>query len=150
VLAGLSLGHGRAHIARAVLEAGGYALRHVADPIRGAGIRMDRLVVSGASDRLRPIAAMRADILGIPVEVPVLGETAAVGAAILAAIGTGVHADARSAIRGMVRIAARAEPRPEASAHYDEMYAVYRALYPATADLQHRLADLGEASATGA
>jgi xylulokinase len=150
VLAGLSLGHGRAHIARAVLEAGGYALRHVAEPIRGAGIRMDRLVVSGASDRLRPIAAMRADILGIPVEVPVLGETAAVGAAILAAIGTGVHADARSAIRGMVRIAARAEPRPEASAHYDEMYAVYRALYPATADLQHRLADLGEASATGA
>jgi xylulokinase len=143
VLAGLSLGHGPAHIVRAVLEAGGYALRHVAEPITRAGLRIDRLVVSGATDRLRPIAAMRADILGIPVDVPVLADTAAVGAAILAATGTGVHPDARAAIRAMVRIAERAEPRADAGARYDELYRVYRELYPATADIQHRLADLG-------
>jgi xylulokinase len=146
VLAGLSLDHGPAHIVRAVLEAGGYALRHVAEPITRAGLRIDRLVVSGASHRLRPIAAMRADILGVPVDVPVLADTAAVGAAILAAIGTGVHADARSAIRAMVRIAERAEPHAGFRDRYDELYRVYRKLYPATADLQHRLADLGDAS----
>ncbi len=145
VLAGLSLGHGRGHVIRAVLEAGGFALRHVAEPITAAGIRMGRLVVSGASDRMRRIARMRADILGVPVDVPVLAETAAVGAAILAALGAGVHPDARAAIRAMVRIAERAEPRPEAQRRYDELYAVYRALHPATADLQHRLADLAEA-----
>lgn len=148
VLAGLSLGHGGAHITRAVLEAGGYALRHVAEPIADAGIRMRRLVVSGASDHLRPIAQMRADTLGVPVDVPALADTAAVGAAILAATGTGVHEDARSAIRAMVRIAERAEPRPDAYARHDQVYGVYRALYPATADLQHRLADLGDASPT--
>jgi xylulokinase len=147
VLAGLSLGHGRGHIARAVLEAGGYALRHVAEPISAAGIAISRLVVSGAADRLQRIAPMRADILGVPVDVPALADTAAVGAAILAAVGTGVHADTRSAIRAMVRIAARAEPRADARARYDELYRVYRALYPATADLQHRLADLGDAPA---
>jgi xylulokinase len=145
VLAGLSLEHGRGHVARAVLEAGGFALRHVAEPIVGAGIAIRRLVVSGASDRLRRIAAMRADTLGVSVDVPALADTAAVGAAILAATGTGIHADARSAIRAMVRIAERAEPRPDARARYDELYAVYRALHPATADLQHRLADLAEA-----
>lgn len=144
VLTGLSLGHGAAHITRAVLEAGGYALRHVAEPISEAGVRIRRLVVSGASDRLRRIAPMRADILGVPVDAPELADTAAVGAAILAATGTAIHADARSAIRAMVRIAARAEPRPEAMARYDRLYGVYRALYPATADLQHRLADLGD------
>lgn len=145
VLAGLSLGHGRGHVARAVLEAGGYALRHVAEPITAAGIRIDRLVVSGASDRMRRIAPMRADILGVPVDVPVLAETAAVGASILAAVGVRVHPDARTAIRAMVRMAERAEPRPEAQRRYDELYAVYRALHPATAELQHRLADLAEA-----
>jgi xylulokinase len=150
VLAGLALGHGPAHIVRAVLEAGGYALRHVAEPITGAGIRIDRLVVSGASDRLRPIAQMRADILGVPVDVPALADTASVGAAILAATGVGLHPDARAAIRAMVRIAERAEPRPEACARHDQLYQVYRALYPATADLQHRLADIGDANRSSA
>jgi xylulokinase len=148
VLTGLSLGHGPAHIVRAVLEAGGYALRHVAEPIADAGIRIRRLVVSGASDRLRPIVQMRADTLGVPVDVPALADTAAVGAAILAATGTGVHPDARAAIRAMVRVAERAEPRPDACARHDQAYRVYRALYPATADLQHRLADLGDARRT--
>jgi xylulokinase len=145
VLMGLSLGHGRAHIVRAVLESGGYALRQVAEPIAQAGIRMRRLVVSGASERMRPIAQLRADILGVPVDVPVLAETAAVGAAILAATGAGIHADARSAIRAMIRIGARAEPRPDAQARYDELYQVYRELYPATAAIQHQLADLDDA-----
>jgi xylulokinase len=145
VLAGISLGHGPGHIVRAVLEAGGYALRHVAEPISEAGIRIRRLVVSGAADHLRPIAQLRADTLGVPVDVPALGDTAAVGAAILAATATGVHPDAHAAIRAMVRIAERAEPRPEACARHDELYRVYRDLYPATADLQHRLADIGEA-----
>jgi xylulokinase len=143
VLAGLSLAHGGPQIMRAVLEAGGFALRHVAQPILVAGIRIDRLVVSGAADRMRRIAALRADILGVPVDVPVLADTAAVGAAILAAVGTGVHADARSAIRAMVRVAERAQPDVASRGRYDQLYAVYRELYPATADLQHRLADLG-------
>lgn len=145
VLAGLALGHGRGHIARRVLEAGGYALRHVAEPITAAGIHIRRLVVSGAADRLLPIASMRADILGIPVDVPALADTAAMGAAILAAVGAGIHPDARTAIRAMVRITERAEPRADARARYDELYAVYRALHPATVGLQHRLAALGEA-----
>jgi xylulokinase len=149
VLTGLSLGHGPAHIVRAVLEAGGYALRHVAEPIADAGIRIRRLVVSGASDRLRPIAQMRADTLGVPVDVPALADTAAVGAAILAATGTGVHEDATAAIRAMVRIAERAEARPDAGARHELAYRAYRALYPATAEIQHRLADIGAASGTG-
>lgn len=144
MLAGLSLDHGRGHVVRAVLEAGGYALRHVAEPIRDAGIEPRRLVVSGAAERIHGTARMRADILGLPVDVPVVADTAAAGAAILAAVGAGVHPDARSAIRSMVRIERRIEPDPATRTTYDELSAVYRALYPATATLQHRLADIGE------
>jgi len=146
VFAGLSLAHRRGHLARAVLEAGGFALRHVAEPIRERGIHLERLVMSGATDRLRPAAQMRADILGLPVDIPAVPDTAAVGAGILAAIGTGAHPDARTAIRAMVRITARLEPRDETRARYDEMYAIYREFYPRTADLMHRLADIGESS----
>ena len=104
VFAGLGIAHGRGHLARAVLEAGGFALRHVAEPIREQGIQLERLVMSGATDRLPPVAQMRADILGLPVDIPAVPDTAAVGAGILAAVGIGAHPDARAAIRAMVRI----------------------------------------------
>ena len=144
MFAGLGTIHGRGHLARAVLEAGGFALRHVAEPIREQGILLERLVMSGATDRLRPVAQMRADILGIPVDIPAVPDTAAVGAGVLAAIGIGAHPDARAAIRAMVRIQARLEPRTETRSRYDELYAIYRALYPRTADLLHRLADIAD------
>jgi len=147
VFAGLSLAHGRGHLARAVLEAGGFALRHVAQPIRASGIRVERLVMSGATERLLPVARMRADILGMPVDIPAVPDTAAVGAGILAAVGAGAHVDARTAIRAMVRITARLEPDPATRARYDAMYAIYRELYPCTSDLLHRLADIGDDSA---
>ncbi|MCY7419446.1 MAG: hypothetical protein LH650_13325 [Chloroflexi bacterium] len=146
VFAGLGLAHGRGHLVRAVLEAGGFALRHVAQPIRDSGIRLDRLVMSGATERLLPVARMRADIVDMPVDIPAVPDTAAVGAGILAAVGTGAHVDARAAIRAMVRITTRLEPRAEFAARYDELYAIYRELYPATAGLLHRLADVADAS----
>ena len=149
VFAGLSLAHGRGHLMRAVLEAGGFALRHVAEPIRSSGIRLDRLVVSGASDRFLPAAQMRADILGLPVDVPAVPDTAAVGAGILAAVGIGAYADAGDAIRAMVRITTRLEPQERWRTRYDELYAIYRELYPATSGLMHRLADLADRSQAG-
>ena len=42
VLAGLTLAHGRGHIARAILEASALAIRHVATPMLAAGVRVDR------------------------------------------------------------------------------------------------------------
>ncbi len=145
VFAGLGLAHGRGHLTRAVLEAGGFALRHVAEPIRGHGIHArDAWSCRGPPTDSCPLAQMRADILGLPVDIPAMPDTAAVGAGILAAVGTGAHPDARAAIRAMVRITARLEPRPWTRGGYDELYAIYRALYPRTADLIHRLADLAD------
>jgi len=144
MFAGLSLAHDRGHLTRAVLEAGGFALRHVAEPIRASGIRLDRLVMSGATQRMRPVAQMRADILGVPVDVPAVPDTAPVGAGILAAVGIGAHPDAQRAIHAMVRITTRVKPRMAHRARYDELYAIYRELYPRTSELLHRLADVGD------
>ena len=40
VLAGLTLGHGRGHIARAIVEASALAIRHVAAPMLAAGVEV--------------------------------------------------------------------------------------------------------------
>ena len=82
VFAGLSLAHGRGHLVRAVLEAGAFALRHVAEPIRGARAS----VSSGWWCPGRPTASCpwprcAPTSWACPVDVPAVPDTAALGAA---------------------------------------------------------------------
>ncbi len=53
VLAGLTLGHGRGHIARAIVEASALAIRHVAAPMLAAGVEVTEMRVCGGPARSR-------------------------------------------------------------------------------------------------
>jgi sugar (pentulose or hexulose) kinase len=139
---GLTLGHGRAHLARAVLEAAALALRHVAAPILAAGLRIDQLVVTGGTARGDTWNRIKADVLGVPVTVPQVPETAVLGAAILGATAVEWHADVRAAIGAMVRIDHRLEPDPARAARYDALYEAYVELWPAIAPTVRRLRGL--------
>jgi len=139
VFAGLTLTHGRGHLARAMLEGGAFALRHVAEPIVASGIEVRQMVVSGGTAATRLWSQVKADVTGFPIAIPVVAETATLGAAVLAVLGLGAYPDAPAAMRAMVRIAERLEPRRALRPRYDALYGVYRELYPATADLVHRL-----------
>jgi sugar (pentulose or hexulose) kinase len=139
---GLTLSHGRAHLARAVLEAAALALRHVAAPILAAGLRIDELVVTGGTARDDTWNRIKADVLGVTVAVPAVRETAVLGAAILGATAVGWHADVRAAIGAMVRIDHRIEPAPAVAARYDALYQAYVKLWPAIAPTVRRLREL--------
>jgi len=139
VLAGLSLGHGRGHIARAIVEASALAIRHVAAPMLAAGVRVTEMRVCGGPARSPFWNQVKADVTGFGVAVPAVLETAVLGSAILAAVGTGAHRDLPSAIRAMTRIDTRIEPRRELGATYDTLFDAYVALYPATAPVLRRL-----------
>jgi xylulokinase len=136
---GLSLRHTRAHMTRAILEAAALAIRHVAQPILEAGIEVAAMRACGGPARSDLWNQIKADVTGFPVEVPRARETAGVGAAIVAAVGVGAHADLPSAIRSMTAIDRRFEPLPEAAATYDRVYEAYVALYPALAPIVRRL-----------
>lgn len=141
VLAGLTLGHGRGHIARAIVEASALAIRHVADPMLAAGVRVSAMRACGGPARSAFWNAVKADVTGFTVLVPEVLETALLGSAILAAVGTGAYADLRVAIGAMTRIASRIEPRSDRAPLYDRIYAAYVGLYPATAPLLRPLQD---------
>ena len=128
---GLTLQHGRAHLARAVLEASALAIRHVATPILAAGVHVTAMRVAGGPARSPTWNQIKADVTGFPVEVPRISETAVAGSAILAAVGVGAHPDLRSGIRAMTAIEARLEPDPERAAVYDRTYAAYTSIHPA-------------------
>jgi xylulokinase len=143
VLAGLTLSHGRGHIARAIIEASALAIRHVAMPMLAAGVTVTAMRACGGPARSEAWNQVKADVTGFPVLVPAVLETAVLGSAILGAVGIGAHGDLPSAIRSMTRIERRLEPRAELAATYDRAFAAYTALYPAVSPVMRPLANAG-------
>ncbi|HEX3173338.1 MAG TPA: glycerol kinase GlpK [Solirubrobacterales bacterium] len=109
-IVGLTRGSGRAHLARAALEAIAYqTVDAVRAEERAAGERLSELKADGAAVANRWLMQFQADALGAPVVVPEIAETTALGAAYLAGIATGVWSGDQVAT--MWREAARYEPR---------------------------------------
>lgn len=139
VLAGLTLAHGRGHVARAIVEASALAIRHVAGPMLAAGVQVTEMRVCGGPARSTFWNGVKADITGFPVVVPAVLEAAVLGSAILGAVAIGAHRDLPSAIRAMTSVAGRIEPRRDLAPLYDRVFEAYVGLYPATAPLLRSL-----------
>jgi glycerol kinase len=100
---GLTRGTGRAHLARAVVEAMAWQTRDVVDAMTAASGRVvTELRADGGASVMDVLCQFQADVLGVPVRRPVVRETTALGAAYLAGIAEGVWpspADAAAAWR---------------------------------------------------
>jgi glycerol kinase len=109
-IVGLTRDSGRAHLARAALEAIAY---QTVDAVRAqeaaAGAPLAVLKADGGAVVNAWLMQFQADVLGAPVVVPEIAETTALGAAYLAGIATGVWS--REQVGEMWREAARYEPR---------------------------------------
>jgi glycerol kinase len=109
-IVGLTRGSGRAHLARAALEAIAY---ETVDAVRAqeaaAGKRLELLRADGGATVNRWLMQFQADVLGVPVSVPQIAETTALGAAYLAGIATGAWT--LEQVGEMWREADRYEPR---------------------------------------
>ena len=90
-LVGLTRGTGRAHLARAALEAIAYQSRDVLDAMAGdAGAPIRTLRVDGGAAANDFLCQFQADMLGVEVLRPAVTETTGLGAAYLAGVGAGL------------------------------------------------------------
>ncbi len=101
VISGLSFASGRAEIARAALEAMAHQTQDLAAAFAADGAPWSRLRIDGGMSANDWMAQDLADILDLEVERPDFVETTALGAAMLAAVGCGMHEDLRSAAAAM-------------------------------------------------
>lgn len=124
-IAGLSLGHGRAHIARAIMEACACELRECLEPLLDHGMEVRSVRSLGGAARSDLWLQMKADLLGVPVERPECTDAASVGAAALAATGVGHFASVHEAAQAWYRPGCQIRPDPERSATYEEIYCRY-------------------------
>ena len=136
---GLSLYHTRAHLYRAVLEGVSFALRHnIEAGAKVARVLDDKLIVVGGAAHSDLWMQIVADTTGFPVLTIAQDVEAALGAALLAALGVGLVTP-EQAVAGWVTLVPRARPRPHAQGIYDRLFRVYTELYPALKGSMHRL-----------
>jgi glycerol kinase len=109
-IVGLTRGATRAHLARAALEAMAYQAVDAVRAMERAGAEpLAELRADGAATVNRWLMQFQADVLGVPVVVPEVAETTAMGAALLA--GVGAELLTLDQVRGPGDERARYEPR---------------------------------------
>lgn len=111
----------------ATIQSLGYGTRHILEAMRGAGMVVDTLVVSGGLARNRLFVREIADICNCPVIVPETAEPVLLGAAMLGAVACGRYPDTNAAMVAMACAGSAIEPRGGGiAAYHDRKYAVQR------------------------
>jgi autoinducer 2 (AI-2) kinase len=124
-------GSGRAAGIRAVEEAAAYVVRGHLGIIRElTGAPVSELTFSGGAAKGALWPQIIADVLGVPVHVPVVTESSALGAALCAGTGAGLYARLTDLEGELRKRAATFEPQPAAVAAYAERYERWLELYP--------------------
>ncbi|MEA2357945.1 MAG: xylulokinase [Solirubrobacteraceae bacterium] len=133
---GLSLRHDAGALARAVLEGVAFGLRDALDLVEDLGGRPATGRVSGGGARSELWLSIIASVLELALEVTVVDEGAAYGAALLGGVAAGVWDGPRQAVDACVRVTRTVEPRPDWVQAYAPVRERFRALYPALRPLQ--------------
>jgi len=95
------------------------------------GRKCDEVVFTGGASKGRLWPRVLADVVGLPVKVPAVKESTALGAAMFAGIGADLYPDLATASRQAVSFERTVDPDPDTHARYQELYAEWLRVYQA-------------------
>jgi xylulokinase len=131
---GLSLRHGKSHMARSVMEGATYAMKDSLEITKSMGIPVKEIRVSGGGARSSFWRQMQADIYGQSVVTINAEEGPAYGVALLAAAGTGAYRNVVEACEATIRVVTRTSGKTAATKTHARAYPVYGQLYKSLQD----------------
>ena len=126
---GLTPRHGKPELIRSVMEGITYAMRDSLEIIRGMGVEIGRIRLSGGGAKSKFWRRMQADVYGRDVCTINAEEGPAYGVALLAGVGTGVWGSVEEACEGSISVVSECKVDPKAQGVYDEFYPVFQELY---------------------
>ena len=126
---GLTLGHTRAHLVRAIMESCACMLQECLECVTGHGIALTSVRSMGGAANSDLWLQIKADMLNITVERPVCTDAGSLGAAMLAAAGIGRFSSIAEASETWYRPDRTFEPNPANYAAYRDLYGRYLELY---------------------
>jgi xylulokinase len=132
----------RGDMLRAIVEGLDYQVLDIVEAFKtGLGICPERLVAVGGATRNAFWMQNKADITGLPIDVPEVEEATPLGAAILAGIGVGLYRDEQDAFERVYKPGKTYQPDPQLSTKYTGWYQIYKQLYPLLKPVSHQLYD---------
>jgi xylulokinase len=129
VIAGLQLETQRGDILRGILEGTAFYIKECIDSLPGTGIRTDEFRAVGGGARSDTWIQLSADIMGVPIVRPVNTEAGALGAALIAGVGTGVFPSFQAGVQAMVAVERTFEPEPGQQQRLQVQYERYKRLW---------------------
>jgi xylulokinase len=139
---GLTVRHSFPHLTRSVLEGVAFGLRDSFELMKNTGLaEVHQVRVTGGGAKSPLWRQILADVLGANLVTVNSEEGAAFGAALLAATGAGVFPDVASACKRVIQLTGTTEPGA-ASPVYQELYQIYRDLYPSLKPTFDSVADI--------
>ncbi|MCA9922533.1 MAG: xylulokinase, partial [Anaerolineales bacterium] len=139
---GLTVRHTQAHLTRAVLEGVAFGLRDSFELMKQAGLAaVTQVRASGGGIKSALWRQILADVLQTEIVTINTAEGAAYGAALLAAVGAGAFTSVPEACRQVIQVTGRTTMGAD-TAVYDQLYPLYRRLYPAQQSIFAALAHI--------
>ncbi len=123
---GLQISHSRANMARAILESAAFELRWALDPIRKAGLPIERLWMVGGAAQSPHWPRILADVTGIPIRLPQYDNWPALGTAVLAGVGIGAFEDIEDGLTRFQKPARDVLPDARMQTRYEAMFERYQ------------------------
>jgi xylulokinase len=140
---GLTLSHGRAEIARAVLEGISLACYNAFTVLQEVGASPERIVLAGGGATSPFWRQLIADIFGRPVYPLAISAQSALGAALLAGNGTG-HFELISTAQSWARLERPVLPNLDHHATYQQLLPLFRETYTQNRKLMAALGSLNQ------
>jgi xylulokinase len=140
---GLTVRHTQSHMTRALVEGVAFGLRDSFELMKSAGLAaITQVRITGGGARSPLWRQILADVLGAELVTVNATEGAAYGAALLAGVAAGAWPDVETACAATIQLTGSSVPGP-ARSDYQEIYPLYRNLYPALRATFHAVAQVG-------
>ena len=137
---GMSMDTSRADMVQAVLEGVAFAIRDSFEVARSLGVDIPRSMICGGGSKSPLWTKIMANVLNIPLDIPVTEQGPGYGGAMLAMVACGEFDSVRAAANALVKVKATVTPDAALAALYAERYARFRLIYPAMKPLFKTLA----------
>ena len=139
---GLTMGHSRADLIRAVLEGVTMNLRLILEAFRAQGAEIEAMRLIGGGARGRFWNQLMANIYGLPIQrLAILEEATSMGAALTGGVGVGLYPDF-SMGETMNQVAEVFTPDPIEQATYKKFFPIFEATYQALVPIYDMLAEV--------
>jgi xylulokinase len=125
---GLQLAHTRSDMAMAIMESAGYELKWALEALQQAQMPIEHLWMVGGAANSPAWPSILANITGVPIHLPGYDNWPALGAALLAGVGTGVFDDLPTGLRYFTKPAKTIYPEASRTAFYQDQFSTYQSV----------------------